>query len=180
CYGFAFLLVLWGRWEFGMGLLRIVFITAVILASGAPLIMNLLAGPAGRIQWPPYVPPFIAIMGEWFREDEIIASDMPWAVAWYANRKSLLLPESIRDFTRMHDYGEFRQPLRGLYLTPISGNAPLFAEIYKGRYREWAPLITRPPQVRGFPFAFYTALPIDGECIIFSDSERWTKPRDVE
>lgn len=180
CYGFAFFLVLWGRWEFGEGLLRTAYITGIILASGAPLIMTLLAGPAGRVHWPPYVPPFIAILNDWFNENETVASDMPWAVAWYADRKSLLLPESLREFNRIHDYGEFRQPLRGLYLTPVSGNAPLFTEIYKGRYREWAPLILRPPDVRGFPFAFYAALPIEGECIIFSDSERWTRPREVQ
>lgn len=180
CYGFAFLLVLWGRWEFGQGLLRIAFIVAVIFLSGVLMIMTLLAGPSGRVQWPPYVPPFIAVLGDWFEENEVIASDMPWAVAWYANRKSLLLPDSVRDFTRMHDYQELRQPLRGLYLTPISGNQPLFSQIYKGRYREWAALITRPPQVRGFPFPFFTALPPEGEVIIFSDRERWNQPRRQE
>ncbi len=177
CYGFAFLLVLWGRWEFGQGLLRIAFICAVIFLSGVPLIMTLLAGPAGRVHWPPYVPPFIAILGDWFNEDEVVCADMPWAVAWYADRYSLLIPESVRDFTRMHDYQELRQPLRGLYLTPISGNQPLFSQIYKGRFREWALLITRPPQVRGFPFAFFTALPPEGEIILFSDRDRWNQPR---
>lgn len=180
CFGFAFLLVLWGRWEFGAGLLRIAFIVVVIFASSLPLVMNLLAGPTGRVQWPPYVAPFIGILGEWFDKDEVVASDMPWAVAWYADRTSLLLPDSVRDFNRMHDYQELKQPIRGVYLTPISGNQPLFSQIYKGRYREWAALITRPPQVRGFPFAFYTALPIEGECIIFSDRERWNQPRKTD
>ena len=31
-------------------------------------------------------------------EDEIIASDMPWGVAWYADRKSLWIPMTINDF----------------------------------------------------------------------------------
>jgi hypothetical protein len=176
-YGFAFLLVLWNRWEFGQGLLRIIFIVGVIVLCGGTLLMTLLAGPSGRVQWPPYVPPFISVLGQWFDEDEIITADMPWAVAWYANRHALLLPDSVRDFNRMHDYKETKQPIRGLYLTPISGNQPLYGQIYKGRYREWAPLITRPPQVRGFPFAFYQALPIEGECIIFSDRARWNEAR---
>jgi hypothetical protein len=173
CYGFAFLLVLWGRWELGQGLLRVIFICFVIFLCGVPMIMNLLAGPSGRVQWPPYVPPFIGILGEWFEEDEVICTDMPWAVGWYANRKALLIPESVREFNRIHDYQELKQPIRGLYLTPVSGNQPLYSQIYKGKYREWALLITRPPQVQGFPLAFYTALPIDGECILFSDRERW-------
>jgi hypothetical protein len=132
------------------------------------------------VQWPPYVPPFIGILGEWFEEDEVICSDMPWAVTWYAGRTSLLIPESVREFTRIHDYNELKQKVRGLYLTPISGNQPLFSQIYKGKFRDWAQLITRPPQVQGFPLAFYTALPIDGEAIIFSDRERWNQPRKTE
>lgn len=180
CYGFAFLLVLWGRWEFGQGILRVIFISFVILLCAVPMLMTLLAGPSGRVQWPPYVPPFIGILGDWFEEEEVICTDMPWAVAWYANRPALLLPESVREFNRMHDYQELKQPIRGLYLTPISGNQPLISQIYKGAYREWAGLITRPPQVQGFPLAFYTALPIEGECILFSDRERWNAPRKVE
>jgi hypothetical protein len=31
--------------------------------------------------------------------------------------------------------------------------------------------------VDGFALPFYTALPIDGECILFSDRDRWNKPR---
>lgn len=180
CYGFAFLLVLWGRWELGRGLIRMIFICFVIFLAAIPLIMNLMAGPSGRVQWPPYVPPFIGIIGEWFDEDEVICSDMPWAVTWYAGRTSLLIPDSVREFTRIHDYSELKQKIRGLYLTPISGNQPLFSQIYKGRFRDWAQLITRPPQVQGFPLAFYTALPIDGEAIIFSDRERWNQPRKTE
>lgn len=177
CYGFAFLLVLWGRWEFGQGIVRTVFISFLVFLCSIPMLMTLLAGPSGRIQWPPYVPPFIGILGEWFTPEEVVCSDMPWAVAWYANRPAMLLPESVREFNRMHDYRELKQSLSGLYLTPITGNQPLFSQIYKGPYREWAMLILRPPQVQGFPLPFFTALPVDGECILFSDRERWNQPR---
>lgn len=180
CYGFAFLMVMWSRWELGQGLLRTIFVGLVIFLCSVPLLMTLFAGSSGRVQWPPYIPPFIGILGEWFTEDEIIASDMPWAVAWYAQRSSLLLPESVREFNRMHDYQDFKQPIRGLYLTPVTGNQPLFSGIYKGSYKEWALLITRPPQIKGFPLPAFTPLPIDGECIIFADRDRWTTTRSAE
>jgi 4-amino-4-deoxy-L-arabinose transferase-like glycosyltransferase len=176
-YGLAFLLVLWNRLEFGLGLLRNLFIAFLLFLCAIPMLSVLLAGPQQRIHWPPYVPPFIAILGEWFEEDEIICSDMPWAVAWYANRKSLLLPETVREFNRIHDYRVLKLAVPGLYLTPITGNQRLFSGIYKGPYREWAPLITRPAQTRGFPLAVFTPLPIDAECIIFADSDRWNKRR---
>lgn len=176
-FGFAFLLVLWNRLEFGGALFRVIFICAVIFLCGVPLLMTLFAGQQGRIQWPPYVPPVIGMLGEWFDEDEAICSDMPWAVAWYAQRPSLLMPKSIREFNRIHDYNETKQPINGLFLTPISGNQRLFADIYKGNLKDWAPLVTRPPKVDGFPLTSYTALPIEAECIIFADRDRWSQPR---
>jgi hypothetical protein len=36
-------------------------------------------------------------------------------------------------------------------------------------------LITRPPNIQGFPLQFFTPLPIDGECIIFADRDRWSR-----
>jgi len=175
-YGLAFLMVLWSRWEINYPLLRVIFLSVVVFLCALPMLSSLLANKGAVIQWPPYVPPFIGILGDWYGEKEIIASDMPWAVAWYAGRKSVLLPESIRAFNRLNDYRVLGQPVSGLYLTPLTGNLRLFADIYKGGYKEWALLITRPPKVDGFALPFYTALPIEGECIIFSDRDRWSKP----
>lgn len=174
-YGMAFLLVLWSRTDFGYALLRIAFITLMALLAAVPMLATLFGGRAVPVQWPPYVPPVIATMGGWFDEKDVIASDMPWAVAWYAQRKSLLLPESVRAFNDINDYRRLGGPVTGLYLTPITGNARLFSEIYKGPYREWALLITRPPKVEGFALPYFTLLPIEGECILFSDRDRWTK-----
>jgi hypothetical protein len=179
-YGMAFLFVLWGRLELGSPLLRIVFISTLLFVCAIPMLLNLFGGDKTRIQWPPYVPPLIGVLGDWFGEDEMICSDMPWAVSWYAGRKSLLLPTSVSEFNRLHDYNLTVQPIHGLYLTPITGNKRLFADIYKGLYKDWAPLITRPPQLKGFPFSAYTPLPIEGECIIFADRDRWSQPRRSE
>jgi hypothetical protein len=175
-YGLAFLMVLWSRWELNFPLLRVIFLSVVVFLCAVPMLATLFSRGGGAIQWPPYVPPFIGILGDWYGEKEIIASDMPWAVAWYAQRKSVLLPESVRAFNRLNDYRVLGEPLTGLYLTPITGNLRLFSDIYKGGYKEWALLITRPPKVDGFALPFYTALPIEGECIIFADRDRWSKP----
>jgi len=175
-YGLAFIMVLWSRWELSYPLIRVIFLSFVVLLCASPMLAALLSNKGAVIQWPPYVPPFIGILGEWFGEKEIIASDMPWAVAWYANRKSVLLPESVRAFNRLNDYRVLGEPVSGLYLTPLTGNLRLFSDIYKGSYKEWALLITRPPKVDGFALPFYTALPIEGECIIFADRDRWSKP----
>lgn len=179
-FGIAFLFVLWNRLELNIELLRNIFIAVILFLCALPMLLNFVAGQKTRIQWPPYVPPFISILGDWFTTDEVICSDMPWAVAWYAQRTSLLMPESMRLFNRIHDYDETKQPVVGLYLTPVSGNQKLFSEIYKGPNADWAPLITRPPKTDGFPFTQYVALPIENECIIFADRDRWTQSRNTE
>jgi len=176
-YGFAFLLVLWGRWEINHPLLRSLFVALVLFLCAIPLLARLSAGPQGRVQWPPYVPPFIAILGEWFDKDEMIASDMPYAVAWYANRHSLLLPKTVQIMNRIHDYRETSPVLQGLYLTPVSGDQKLYSQIYQGQFSSWARLITRPPIVANFPFPAFTQLPVAGQCIIFADRPRWLERR---
>jgi len=174
-YGLAFLLVLWHRLGIDTALLRTVFLTAAIVTAGIPMLITIIGGPGLRVQWPPYIPPFIAVYNDWFRQDEIMCSDMPWAVAWYADRKCLLMPNSLESFNRITDYRTLGRQISGLYLTPLTLNRPLVSDIYKGTLREWAPVILRPPNTRGFPLTYYTALPIDGECIIFSDRDRWSR-----
>jgi hypothetical protein len=174
-YGLAFLLVLWSRWDIAFPVLRLIYISLIVALCAIPLLATLVAGRGSPINWPPYVPPFIGILGDWFGEDEVVASDMPWAVAWYAQRKSLLLPDSVKSFNNINDYRRVGVPISGLYLTPVTGNLRLFSDIYKGAYKEWALLLTRPPRVEGFALPYYTALPIEGECIIFADRDRWNK-----
>ena len=175
-FGLAFVLELWSRLEIPSPFLRTAFPIFLILISSLPLVSRLVSKPVAAIQWPPYVPPFIAILGEWFDENEIIASDMPWAVGWYADRHSILLPKTMKDFTHISDFRLLGESISGIYLTPVTGNRRLFSEIYKGPYDDWVLLIERPPpDPLQFALPFFTPLPIDGECILYADRDRWSR-----
>ncbi len=174
-FGLAFLLVLWSRLPIDYRVVRIAFLSLVYFLCAIPMILTLLPGNNARIQWPPYVPPFIAILGDWMEPREVIATDMPWAVAWYADRRAVALPQSPADLTRMHDYEVLGGPINGLYLTPVTGNRSLFQDVIKGEYKEWASFILRSPAAPGFHLTAATALPVDNECIIFSDRDRWSR-----
>lgn len=175
-FGLAFVLELWSRLGISTPSLRTAFLIFLILISALPLVSRLVSKPVAAIQWPPYVPPFIAILGEWFEQNEIIASDMPWAVAWYADRHSILLPKTMKDFTRISDFRLLGESISGIYLTPVTGNRRLFSEIYKGPYDDWVLLIERPPpDPLQFALPFFTPLPIDGECILYADRDRWSR-----
>ncbi|MEY2485053.1 MAG: hypothetical protein QOH39_701 [Verrucomicrobiota bacterium] len=178
CYGLAFLLVLWNRFDVQLPLARLGFITLLFLLCSFPMINNvLLSGRKPKIQWPPYVPPYIALLNKWMSPEEITASDMPWAVAWYADRRSIWLPDTIKNFTDLSDYNALGGPINGLYLTPISGAQNTLRDIVKGEYKDWAPLIQRTFNFEkvSFPLKFPTMLGLDNECVFFSDRDRTEK-----
>lgn len=173
-YGMAFLLVLWGRMKLHFAPARTAFIFAVFLITAAPMAINFLVSPLGRIAWPPYIPPFISVVSSWLEPSEIMCSDMPWATAWYGGRASLLLPATVKQFNLIHDYEYLGAPIGGLYLTPVSGNRPFLTEIARGRYRDWAAFIMRTADLSRFPLQYFTPLPIDNECVFYSNRDRWS------
>ncbi|MGZ5020571.1 MAG: ArnT family glycosyltransferase, partial [Chthoniobacterales bacterium] len=174
CYGLAYLLVQWNRLEIEYWLARISFITLVFIVSLVPTLAIPVTVFAAKkaINWPPYVPPYISILNVWMKPNEIIASDMPWAISWYADRKSLWLPDTIHAFTEFNDYNTFGAPIDGLYLTPISGSQNKLGDILKGEYRDWAGVILRSVDLQKFPLKWATLLGLENECVFFSDHDR--------
>jgi hypothetical protein len=183
-YGLALLLVMWSRLEINIKLARIGFITVLYGVSAIPFLSQLIdleGKPKQRVQWPPYVPPYISWLRDWTSAREIIASDIPWAVAWYADRKSLWVPMTRADFIALNDYNQLGGRMVGLYLTPYSGNRGFLSDVMKGEYKEWAPFILRQVNVRelqDFPLHAVTALPIDFENVFYADRDRWTARED--
>ena len=176
-YGLAFLLVLWNRLGFQHALMRWVFNGLIVTVAAIPMLLTLFAGQARSINWPPYVPPYIAILGEWYEPSEGLCSDMPWAVAWYANRKCLLLPDSPKTMTKISDFDIMGVPICGLYLTPVSGDGKFFSDIAFGPYKQWTMLILRQPQaVANMPLRSVVSLFADGQVVLYSDHDRWSSP----
>ena len=177
-FGIAFILVLWMRLEINVKLVKYAFFVLILGISSLPLLNYITTGTKSPVQWPPYVPPYIGILRDWTQPQEVIASDMPWAVAWYADRNSLWLPMSIQSFLDFNDYERVGSKMAGIYLTPISGNKPLISDIVKGDYKEWAPFILRNVNIKDFPLKSVTAMPLDNQCIFYSDRDRWTDKMD--
>ena len=177
-YGMAFILVLWARLEMTVLLVRYAFFALLFGICALPFWNLLTLGTKSPVQWPPYVPPYIAILRDWTQPREIIAADIPWAVAWYADRKSLWVPMTVQSFLEMNDYERLGGRIAGLYLTPFSGNCSLISDIVKGDYKEWAPFILRNVNIKDFPLRAVTAMPLDNQCIFYSDRDRWTDRTD--
>jgi hypothetical protein len=185
CYGMAYVLVQWDR-RIGLGFilpqwgnragvhnfLRVSLIIAVFALSSIPLLTRMfLERVQYFIEWPPYTPPYIALMGKWFGPEEIIASDMPWAVAWYADRRSLWLPYKQEDLIDLSDYQKLGGPVGGLYFTPISGTKNLLGDLVTGEYRNWTGYIVRTVDLSKSAFPVKTAVGM-GECVLYTDKDR--------
>ncbi|MEO8204838.1 MAG: hypothetical protein ABI615_01565 [Chthoniobacterales bacterium] len=176
-YGLAFILVLWHRLEINVPIYRLAFLILIPLLCAIPMLLRIVGGPTSSVNWPPYIPPVIALLGEWTAPNEIVSSDIPWAVAWYAQRKTLLLPDTVKAFNEINDYNLLGSPIVGIYLTPVSGDRRFISGIMKGPYKEWGPFITRSLNFKGLPFQAVLPLPKDGETIFFADKDRWSKAK---
>ena len=55
--------------------------------------------------FPPYNPPEIQEVSGWMRPDEMMMSDIPWAVAWYGDRQCAWITiNSNYEFFQFNDY----------------------------------------------------------------------------
>ena len=175
CYGLAYLLVQWNRLGLTIPLARPGFITLLYILCALPMIFATpWVSPAKPlVRWPPYMPALIGDLNDWMKPEEVTASDMPWAVAWYADRRSLWLPETLRVFTDFGDYNILGAPVNAIYLTPVSGTDNKLRDIVKGEYKDWSPVIQRTQILEKFPLKWNTvALGLDNECIFLSDHDR--------
>jgi len=78
------------------------------------------------VAYPPYYPPAIQQTAAWMKENELMMSDIPWAVAWYGKRQCVWLtlnatpnpkdPNSHENFFTINDW--YHKNINALYLTP--------------------------------------------------------------
>src|SRR5882762_1249478 len=70
------------------------------------------------------------------RPDELIMSDVPWAVAWYGDRKCTWTTiNSQYEFFQLNDYVK---PVHALYLSMNTLNARLMTECLQGGVDNWS------------------------------------------
>ena len=86
-----------------------------------PMIFALLPPRTIPVVYPPYYPPDIQQIAGWMKPNELMMSDVPWAVAWYGQRQCVWLTLNAQDdFFAINDY---LKPVQALYLTPETMDA---------------------------------------------------------
>jgi hypothetical protein len=155
-YGLAFVSILWSRLEFvaTTPLLRNVHHFVVVIICALPLILSLPnkvrvgmhhRDKGGVPHWPPYYAPALnstssGIKG-WVTDKQVVFSDQPWAVAWYADRISIWLPPTREGFAKLETAAaDLQTPAVGILISPSShGSGPL-SDVVRD-YKDFAPLV---------------------------------------
>jgi len=119
---------------------RYTVLAVFFVLAAAPLILRFCAPPASPLAYPPYYPPSIQSKADYLTSNDWMMADIPWAVAWYGNRRSVWLTvthgaadrNSSDDFYSIHRL----KPLRALYLTPQTLKSLDIAAISRWRQTE--------------------------------------------
>ncbi|MFU8892536.1 MAG: hypothetical protein ACNA8L_02805 [Luteolibacter sp.] len=152
-YGLAFISILWSRLDVVLAtpMLRNVHFFIIIFICALPLILSLpqkvrvgmhLRDRGGVPHWPPYFAPALATgLKSVVDEKQIIYSDQPWAVAWYADRMSIWLPPTRGGFESLERIAsDLRTPVHGILITPSSHGAGPVSSVM-ANHRDFASLV---------------------------------------
>jgi hypothetical protein len=155
-YGLAFISILWSRLEIvaATPLLRNLHHFVVVILCALPLVLALpqkvrvglhVRDRGGVPQWPPYYAPALnstsAGIKAWTNDKQIVFSDQPWAVAWYADRMSIWLPPTREGFAKLESVAaDLQTPVAGILISPSSHGSGPVSEV-ADRYRDFTPLV---------------------------------------
>ena len=155
---------------------RIALVVKVVFVGlcCAPMIFTLLPPRTRPVAYPPYYPPDIQPIAGWMRQNELMMSDVPWAVAWYGQRQCVWLTlNSQDDFFAINDY---LKPVQALYLTPETMAAAFGPDWVRPDQHSWGNFILQTVAQNRIPANF----PLDRtppgffpERLFLTDSDRW-------
>jgi len=151
-----------------------------------PMLFTFLLPRTVPIAYPPYYPPAIQQVSGWMKAEELMMSDVPWAVAWYGRRQCAWLtlnaaqdpkdPESRETFLNLSSN---YKPVQALYLTPLSLDGRLLSQWVRSGEANWGSFIIDTVLRKEVPLDFplhKAPAPFYSEQLFLSDSERWRKP----
>ena len=118
CYGLSFFFICLDQMKLEIPQLRYAIIAGFATLSCLPLIFTIFSSKGSPVAYPPYYPPDIQQTSNWMKENELMMSDVPWAVAWYGRHQCVwLTPNAQNDFFALNDN---LKPVQALYLTPLT------------------------------------------------------------
>jgi hypothetical protein len=139
----------------------------------APMIFALLPPKTEPVVYPPYYPPDIQQTAGWMKENELMMSDVPWAVAWYGQRQCVWLTLDVQDdFYAINDM----KPVQALYLTPKTMDGKFASDWMRAGRDGWGNFVLQAVTQNQIPANFPLHQAPTGflpERLFLTDQERW-------
>ena len=105
--------------------------------------------------------------------EELMMSDVPWAVAWYGQRQCLWLTlDAQDDFFAVNAL----KPVRALYLTPLTMDGKFVSEWMRASKRSWGQFVLQTLIDKQVPDLFPLAKAPEGflpDQLFLTDRQRW-------
>jgi 4-amino-4-deoxy-L-arabinose transferase-like glycosyltransferase len=148
-------------------------VAMMVFVCCQPLITALLPPKISPVSYPPYYPPEIQKVSGWMRPDEMMMSDIPWAVAWYGHHQCVW--NTINSQYEYFLFNDNVKQVRALYLTLNTLDKKLFTECLQGGVDSWGNFVLKsvavnqiPPQfpLKVAPYGLMTGL-------FLTDRQRW-------
>ena len=157
--------------------LRYLIIGAFCVLICLPAILTFFSPRMNAVAYPPYYPPVIQKTASWMKEDELMMSDIPWAVAWYGKRQCMWLTLNAQtDFFSIYDY---QKPVNAVYLTPATMDSRFLSQWVRGGEHSWGSFALESMLKKELPPYFPLKRAPAGflpEQLFLTDSERWVQP----
>ncbi len=175
-YSVSFFLTMLNQMNLPSLMLRYPIVAGFAGLSCLPLILALWSSRVNPVVYPPYFPPDIQQTAGWMKENELMMSDAPWAVAWYGRRQCVWLTMNAEDgFYAINDY---MKPVQALYLTPEMMDGRFLSDWIRGGEHSWGNFvlqaITQSQIPNGFPLRH---VPVGSAAInsgiFLTDRDRW-------
>ena len=176
CYGVSFFFTFLGQMKLSVLQLRYAVIAVFAALSCLPMIFMLLSPKASPVVYPPYYPPDIQNVAGWMKENELMMSDVPWAVAWYGRHQCVWLTLNAQDeFFAINDDFNLK-PVLALYLTPETMNGKFVSDMVHSGEHSWGSFIVSGVLQNQIPQGFPLRNAPTGflpERLFLTDRERW-------
>jgi len=146
-YGISLFFTLLDQLQFPTPEWRFSAVGLFALLACSPLVFTLMSR-TSPVAYPPYHPLLIQQTAAWMKADELMMSDIPWAVAWYGNRQCVWLtlnavsepgsPDSHEDFLAINEY---QKPVQALYLTQKTTDSRFVSDWVRSGEHGWGVFI---------------------------------------
>jgi hypothetical protein len=175
-YGVSFFFTFLDQMRLAVPQLRYVVIAAFVALSCMPMILicTLMSPKVVPVVYPPYYPPDIQQAAGWMSENELMMSDVPWAIAWYGDRQCIWLTLDAQDsFFAVNDN---LKPVLALYLTPETMDGKFVSDWIHAGEHSWGNFIIQAAMQNQIPQGFPLRNAPTGflpERMFLTDRQRW-------